>query len=318
VVIPPFTWPVVRPRVVVSRCLLGEAVRYDGGHRASEAAAALAAVFEVVPACPEAEAGLGVPRPPVQRVAGDGGVRVRGVEDPALDVTAALEAFGAGFVQRQAPVHGMVGKARSPSCAAGDSPLFDGAGQVLEEGAGVFAAALRRAWPGLPVVDEAGLARAPALFAGQVAVFAHWQSLGGTAAPREARLQFHAAHRLRLLAHDEAALCRAGRLLFTDPAAYIESVMQALARPPGAAGHERALARARRHLAPGLPGARLQALDEALAAWREGGISLDAVRRRLRGLAAEAGEADLAGASYLRPHPAEAGLSPAPAGCAGR
>ncbi len=317
-VTPSFTWPVVRPRVVVSRCLLGEAVRYDGEHRASEAAAAVAAVFEVVPACPEAEAGLGVPRPPVQRVAGGGEVRVRGVEDPGLDVTVALAGFAAGFVQRHAPVHGMVGKARSPSCAAADSPLFDGAGRVLEEGAGVFAAALRRAWPGLPVADEAGLARAPALFAGQAAVFAHWQSLGGTAAPREARLRFHAAHRLRLLAHDEAVLCRAGRLLLTDPAAYIESVMQALARPPDTAGHERALARARRRLAPGLPAPRLRVLDEVVAAWRAGTARLEAVRERLRELAAEAGEADLAGASYLWPHPAEAGFSPAPAGCAGQ
>jgi len=57
-----------RVRIAVSACLLGENVRYDGGHKYDPyVAEELAAHCELVPLCPEMEAGMGVPREPVQR-----------------------------------------------------------------------------------------------------------------------------------------------------------------------------------------------------------------------------------------------------------
>lgn len=55
-----------RPAIVVSRCLLGERVRYDGGDKAEpETIAALASRFALIPVCPEVEAGMPVPREPM-------------------------------------------------------------------------------------------------------------------------------------------------------------------------------------------------------------------------------------------------------------
>jgi hypothetical protein len=52
-----------RPRLGVSSCLLGEAVRWDGGHRRDTfLTGTLARVVEWVPVCPEVEVGMGVPR----------------------------------------------------------------------------------------------------------------------------------------------------------------------------------------------------------------------------------------------------------------
>jgi len=73
------------PRVGISQCLLGDEVRYDGGHKRDENVLGfLDEYFSWVPVCPEVEVGMGVPREPVQLVNAPGGVRlvrVRSQED---------------------------------------------------------------------------------------------------------------------------------------------------------------------------------------------------------------------------------------------
>lgn len=148
----------VRPRVGVSACLLGAPVRYDGDHREAPAMTALlAAWLELVPLCPEVAIGMGVPRPPIQRVRlPDGGELVRGVHDPALEVSAALDRYAAEIAAGPA-LHGYVFKARSPSCAPGSAPVFDAQDRLLGQGWGRYAGQLRAAWPLLPMCDEEAL-----------------------------------------------------------------------------------------------------------------------------------------------------------------
>ena len=146
-----------RPRVLVSRCLLGEAVRYDGTDRRCAALAGLADQCELLPVCPEAEAGLGVPRPPVQWVRLPDGDRLRGRDDPALDVTDSLTAFCRRYVKALPVINGAVLKARSPSCGIGDVPLFDTQGRELQCLDGLFVQVLRERFPALPMIDEAGM-----------------------------------------------------------------------------------------------------------------------------------------------------------------
>jgi len=150
-------------RLGVSACLLGQRVRYDGGHKACPWLLRLAGELpevELVPVCPEVEAGLGIPRPPVALVAAPGGVRVLGVEDPALEVTAALRAHAARRVAGLPPLHGFVLKARSPSCGLA-APVRGRTGEAVRSSPGVFAGTLRTARPGLPV-EEAEALSAPA------------------------------------------------------------------------------------------------------------------------------------------------------------
>ena len=149
-----------RPRVGLSRCLLGDAVRYDGGHKHEPSLVAdLSARVELIPVCPELEVGMGVPREPIQlAVAGDGRARLVGV-DTATDWTDRMEAWAAGRIAalRALGLSGFVLKARSPSCGPRDVPVQDGA-----VSAGMFAGALMRALPALPVEDEERL-RDPAV-----------------------------------------------------------------------------------------------------------------------------------------------------------
>ncbi len=147
-----------RPRVGVSACLLGEAVRYDGGHkRHTWVTEVLARQVELVPFCPEVAAGLGVPRPPIQLVRRGAGIHAVGVDDDSLDLTWHLIVHALAFRSNHPGLCGYVFKARSPSCGLGSTPLYaDGAdtGQRIN---GLFAHALVRALPGLPAVEETAL-----------------------------------------------------------------------------------------------------------------------------------------------------------------
>jgi uncharacterized protein YbbK (DUF523 family) len=145
--------------VGISSCLLGEPVRYDGGHKYDPLInSQLAELFEFRPFCPEMAIGLGVPREPIQLVRTDRGIRVRGVRHPDLDVTRQLQQAGNSRAREFANICGYIFKARSPSCGlAGVATWTEQGEESGLDGSGAFAAALMSACPGLPVTDETRL-----------------------------------------------------------------------------------------------------------------------------------------------------------------
>lgn len=146
-----------KPVLGLSACLVGQAVRYDGGHK-DQPWLHLAVLPWVSPVivCPEAGAGLGVPRPPVHLVAGPAGPRMIGVADGRLDVTEHVTAYIGRWLDSLTAVDGFIVKARSPSCAAHDAPLVLESGEVVA-GSGLFTRQLRTHLPLLPIDDEAAL-----------------------------------------------------------------------------------------------------------------------------------------------------------------
>ncbi len=157
-----------RPRVVISACLLGEAVRYDGGHKYdAKLRAGLDRLFVWVPVCPEVEAGLGVPREPMHLEGSSGAPRLV-VTATHEDITARVRSL-AELQARKLVASGIGGailKSRSPSCgirdalilpAPSESPATDESTTTTERptpGRGVFAAALMRIEPSLPIAAE--------------------------------------------------------------------------------------------------------------------------------------------------------------------
>jgi uncharacterized protein YbbK (DUF523 family) len=104
-------------RIGVSGCLVGERVRYDGeDKRDAFIADTLGAAFELVPVCPEVAIGMGVPRPPIRLVGDPLHPRALGVDDPALDVTAPLTAYGRRMAVELDDIGAYIFKSRSPSC----------------------------------------------------------------------------------------------------------------------------------------------------------------------------------------------------------
>jgi uncharacterized protein YbbK (DUF523 family) len=145
--------------VGISSCLLGEHVRYDGGHRYDPFInQRLADYFEFRPFCPEVAIGLGIPRAPIQLVKTASGLRVKGADNPELDVTDRLAGYGQQVAQNMDDICGYIFKARSPSCGMQRVKTWreDGAPDK-SDGIGVYAQAIMRALPDLPVEEEGRL-----------------------------------------------------------------------------------------------------------------------------------------------------------------
>jgi len=148
--------PGIKPRIAVSSCLLGNPVRYDGSDKYHAFICEyLAQQFELIAVCPEV--GLGTPRPPVRLTGNAQQILALGVEDPKLDVTAALISFAHEWLSQAKNIDGIILKSRSPSCGLSDTPIFDQQGQIQRQGSGLFTQILIQCYPQLPVIDEIGI-----------------------------------------------------------------------------------------------------------------------------------------------------------------
>jgi uncharacterized protein YbbK (DUF523 family)/uncharacterized protein YbgA (DUF1722 family) len=205
-------------RVGISACLLGERVRYDGGHKRDPFLVdVLGAHVEWVPVCPEVELGLGVPRPPLH-LARDGrtGTRLLVVKTRE-DLSARMRAHAAWRARTLTclALDGYVLKSGSPSCGLSRVPVHDHRGDAVARGRGLFAEALAEAMPLVPMEDERRLAR-PAVrehFIERMAAAERWR-LFLRRDPRAGDLQtFHARHKYLLLAHSPAHYAALGQLV---------------------------------------------------------------------------------------------------------
>jgi uncharacterized protein YbbK (DUF523 family) len=180
--------PAQRPRVALSSCLAGEAVRWDGGHKRDEPLlGALREWAELVTTCPEMGSGMGAPRPPLV-VAWRGAARLVERESGA-DQTAAFAVFTARRIGELAPLDGAVWKSRSPSCGRRGVAVQGGDGGVVARGPGLFARAVRAAWPQLAHAEEGELASERARAAFRLA--AEWSLAWRVVAARAAVALLH-------------------------------------------------------------------------------------------------------------------------------
>lgn len=134
-------------KILVSACLLGENCKYNGGNNYCPAVVAFAEGKDVIPVCPEMEAGYGCPRTPIEIV--DGVLfdkNGNNVDAPMRDAIAAI----LQRIERQ-QIGCAVLKSRSPTC--GVRQVYDGTfSGTLKEGMGLFAQALQEA--GISVIDS--------------------------------------------------------------------------------------------------------------------------------------------------------------------
>lgn len=149
-------------RIGISSCLLGQAVRYDGGHKRDPwVVEALAPWDEWVPVCPEVELGLGTPREPLRLIRDPAeldALRLVTV-DTGLDLTRRMRRYARQRVRALAAesLNGYILKKHSPSCGLADVPVWRQQDLLERTGRGLFAAELRRQFPDLPIEEEDGL-----------------------------------------------------------------------------------------------------------------------------------------------------------------
>lgn len=144
--------------MLVSACLLGEQVRYDGAHkRDAWLSGWLGSEVDWVRVCPEVELGLGVPREKIRLVQLDQEVGLFG-ESTGRSLGAPMQRLATERAEqlRSEQLCGAILKSRSPSCGLGDANIWKDE-DIAGVGDGVFAVTLREKLPWLPVVSDAGL-----------------------------------------------------------------------------------------------------------------------------------------------------------------
>jgi uncharacterized protein YbgA (DUF1722 family)/uncharacterized protein YbbK (DUF523 family) len=204
-------------RLGISRCLLGDEVRFDGGHKKDSF---LTEVFgryvEWVPVCPEVEAGLGTPREAMRLVGDPQNPRLVTIKS-GTDHTCALETLTKNRIAQlmELDLSGYVFKKGSPSCGIERVRLYNEQGIPNRNGIGLFARAFIEEFPLIPVEEEGRLCE-PTLrenFIERVFCYRRWQDLVQSGVTRRALVQFHTIHKYLLLAHSPQQYEVLGRLV---------------------------------------------------------------------------------------------------------
>ncbi len=215
---PAWRSPDLPVRVGISSCLLGQEVRYDGGHQKDAyITGVLARHFTWVPVCPEMEVGMGVPREPVRLVGDARTPRMLGVTS-GTDHTQAMNELARRRVRDLARrgLHGYILKRGSPSCGMERVKMYADENAVPSRtGTGLFARVLTETLPLLPVEEEGrlGVARFRDTFITRVFAYRRLAALRESdPRPRDV-VAFHTAHEYLLLAHSPSAHSRLGRLV---------------------------------------------------------------------------------------------------------
>jgi len=272
-------------KVGISSCLLGQEVRYDGGHKRDPYInGTLTDYFDFLPLCPEVAIGLTIPRPPLRLVQQGEEIRVVGVKDPGIDVTEKLHAYGKAMGERLEQISGYILKSRSPSCGMERVKVYDEQGRTSGKAAGAFAHSLMKKLPLLPVEEEGRLgdARLRENFIMRVFVYHRWKQMLA-AGLTVTRLQaFHADHKYLVMAHNQAAYKRMGKMLADITAdnikvvscLYMEELMTALKRPASRQHHVNVLHHLMGYLKKQLDSEDKAELLEVIENYRDGIVPL--------------------------------------------
>ena len=204
-------------RLGISACLLGQAVRYDGGHKHDRfLTETLGQYVDFVPVCPEVECGLGIPRE-AMRLVGD-------INQPRLvtirsrqDYTDQMLTWARRRVSELAAedLVGFIFKSDSPSSGLERVKVYNDKGMPDKKGVGLFARAFMEHLPLLPVEDE-GRLHDPKLrenFIEAIFAFKRWRHMVTSSPGRQQLVDFHTRHKLLLLAHSPEHYREMGRVV---------------------------------------------------------------------------------------------------------
>src|SRR5262245_17568573 len=204
-------------RLGVSRCLLVDQVRFDGGHkRDTFLTDVLGNYVKWVPVCPEVEAGLGTPRE-AMRLVGDPQYPRLVTVTSKKDHTKALATMTRHRTQelKELDLSGYVFKKGSPSCGIERVRVYTERGIPSLNGVGLFARAFMEQFPLIPVEEEGRLCN-PTIrenFIERVFCYRRWQDLIRRGATKQALVQFHTIHKYLLMAHHPQQYEVLGRLI---------------------------------------------------------------------------------------------------------
>jgi len=301
----------------ISSCLLGNAVRYDGGHKLDHFLTdTLGRYVDWVPVCPEVECGLQVPREAMHLV-GD-------PEDPRLvtlrtgiDLTARMKRWAKKKVSEleKKDLSGFVFKSRSPSSGMRGVKIYTEKGMPKATGSGIFAHAFMNAFPLLPVEDE-GRLHDPALrenFIERVFVYRRWMEYIRKDGSRGGLVSFHTDHKYLIMAHSQRHYTALGRMVADAKkirreellTSYFGTLMEGLTLLATPKKNTNVLQHMAGYFRDALSPEENKELQEVISSYHNGLVPLIVPVTLLKHYVRKYKEAYLSRQVYLDPHPLE-------------
>ena len=227
-------------KIGISSCLLGNNVRYDGGHKLDHYLSdTLGKYVQWVPVCPEVEYGLPIPRE-AMRLVGDPSSPRLVTQKTAIDHTEGMQKWAAQKLRQLEGENlcGFIFKSKSPSSGLLRVKVYSLSGMPSKTGAGIFAGAFVKQFPLIPV-EEDGRLHDPNLrenFIERIFVFRRWRDFLTEGAPVRKLVDFHTDHKLLLMSHSPKHYSLLGKLIAASGKGekkqkltlYIHSLMEGL------------------------------------------------------------------------------------------
>lgn len=302
----------------ISSCLLGNNVRYDGGHKYDNwLVETLGEWVDYIPVCPELECGLPVPREAMRLVGDIDNPRLL-TQKTGIDHTERMQAYSKRRVAELADKElcGYVFKSKSPSSGMERVKVYPAqGGAAVKKGVGMFAKVFMQANPLLPCEEE-GRLHDPVLrenFIERIFVQHRWNSLQKNNPTVGSLVSFHTAHKLLIMAHSVVHYRSMGKLVASVSKTELKSVMQqyyielmtAIAKPATPSKHQNVLMHIMGYFKQDIDGSEKAELLQLINRFKEGLVPLIVPITMLNHYTNKYQKEYLAGQIYLNPHPIE-------------
>lgn len=306
----------------ISSCLLGQKVRYDGGHKQDKyITETLGSFFDWIPVCPEAELGLGTPRPTIHLQEGEKGQSLLIQEKTGQDLSLAMKEYARKRVQKlqKQVIYGYILKSKSPSCGMERLKVYRGYGiRPLTNGVGHYAQVLKEQWPNLPIEEEGRLCN-PVLRENWITRVFAYSGFRTSVHPRPSigkLMKFHTRWKFSILAHCPTSYRTMGRMLGEAKSSEAKSIaleyesllMLALQKKATTAKHCNVLEHMLGFFKKTLDNKEKSTLHASVQDYRKGFVPLIVPITLIRHYAELLNVEYLQGQSYLYPHPKELAL----------
>jgi len=204
-------------KVGISACLLGEKVRYDGGHKLDKYISdTLGNYFEWFPLCPEVEYGLPVPRESMHLVGDPASPRIVTIRT-GVDHTDGMKKWAADKLRQldKEDLCGFIFKSKSPSSGLGGIKVFTSSGMSSNRATGIFGGAFMSYFPLIPVIDDGRLHNQNLRenFIEQVLVYKRWKEFLKKGAKIRDLIAFHTNLKLLILSHSPKHYSALGKIV---------------------------------------------------------------------------------------------------------
>jgi uncharacterized protein YbgA (DUF1722 family)/uncharacterized protein YbbK (DUF523 family) len=307
-------------KVGISACLLGENVRYNGGHTQSKFCMdSLSKYFNFRKYCPEVASGFGIPRPTL-RLEGDiNNPRLAYTKQPGSDVSKEFYKSINPFIEKQGDLSGYILMKKSPSCGMDRIKIYQDNGHPHQTfGRGLFADALMKKFPNLPVEEDGRLndKHLRENFLMRVYAYHLFKKVVSEAEGLKSLIKFHSFYKYVLMAHNQKEYKRLGRLVSEGhklpfnqvKEEYLESFMLAIKSPATRKNHTNVLQHIFGYLKQSLSSEAKQDILVLIEKYRTREVNLITPLTLISHYLKQYGSQYINQQVYLQPYPSALGL----------